>query len=57
MQYYYKHNYFLYFCAIVMNFTFYVYFMVHIVTVFFCMQINKYTRVGGNRVGLMQAPI
>ena len=41
MHNYYTHKYFLYFYIIYINFILYVYFIVHIVTVFFCMQINK----------------
>ena len=41
MQNYYTHKYFLYFYAFSINFILYVYFIVHIVTVFFCMYINK----------------
>ena len=40
MQNYYTHNYFIFLCNFI-NFILYVYFIVHIVTVFFCMQINK----------------
>ena len=42
MQNYYTHKYFLYFYPIFINFILYVYFIVHIVTVFFRMQINEH---------------